>query len=101
MRAHLVAVNPASGLLQVELFWDAQDAPPAGLARHEIPAAGVTAQSGNASSYTVAVSGDGSTSVGWSGGQAYKIVGAVVDAADAAGLARKVARMAPMICIKG
>ena len=39
-------------------------------------AAGVTAQSGNASSYTVAVSGDGSTSVGWSGGQAYKIVGA-------------------------
>ena len=44
LRAHLVAVNPASGLLQVELFWDPQDAPPAGLARHEIPAAGVTAQ---------------------------------------------------------
>ena len=38
-------------------------------------AAGVTAQSGNASSYTVAVSGDGTTSVGWSGSQAYKIVG--------------------------
>ncbi len=32
---------------------------------------------------------------------AYKDVGAVVDAADEAGLARKVARLAPMACIKG
>jgi tRNA-splicing ligase RtcB len=32
---------------------------------------------------------------------AYKDVDAVVDAADRAGLARKVARLAPMICIKG
>jgi tRNA-splicing ligase RtcB len=32
---------------------------------------------------------------------AYKDVGAVVDAADTAGLARKVARLAPMICVKG
>ena len=32
---------------------------------------------------------------------AYKDVGAVVDAADAAGLARKVARLTPLICIKG
>jgi tRNA-splicing ligase RtcB (3'-phosphate/5'-hydroxy nucleic acid ligase) len=32
---------------------------------------------------------------------AYKDVGAVVEATDAAGLARKVARLAPMICIKG
>ncbi len=33
--------------------------------------------------------------------QAYKDVSAVVDAADAAGLARKVARLQPLICIKG
>jgi tRNA-splicing ligase RtcB len=33
--------------------------------------------------------------------QAYKDVSAVVDAADAAGLARKVARLEPLICIKG
>jgi len=33
--------------------------------------------------------------------EAYKDVSAVVDAADAAGLARKVARLEPMICIKG
>jgi len=33
--------------------------------------------------------------------EAYKDVSAVVDAADAAGLARKVARLAPLICIKG
>jgi tRNA-splicing ligase RtcB len=33
--------------------------------------------------------------------QAYKDVSAVVDAADAAGLAKKVARAAPLICIKG
>jgi tRNA-splicing ligase RtcB (3'-phosphate/5'-hydroxy nucleic acid ligase) len=32
---------------------------------------------------------------------AYKDVGAVVDAADRAGLARKVARLVPLICIKG
>jgi tRNA-splicing ligase RtcB len=32
---------------------------------------------------------------------AYKDVAEVVDAADAAGLARKVARLAPLICIKG
>lgn len=32
---------------------------------------------------------------------AYKDVGAVVDAADHAGLARKVARLEPLICIKG
>lgn len=32
---------------------------------------------------------------------AYKDVSAVVDASHAAGLARKVARLAPLICIKG
>jgi tRNA-splicing ligase RtcB len=32
---------------------------------------------------------------------AYKDVSAVVDAAEQAGLARKVARLAPLICIKG
>lgn len=32
---------------------------------------------------------------------AYKDVRAVVDAAEAAGLARKVARLAPLICVKG
>lgn len=32
---------------------------------------------------------------------AYKDVRAVVDAAEAAGLARKVARLAPLACIKG
>jgi tRNA-splicing ligase RtcB len=32
---------------------------------------------------------------------AYKDVSAVVDAADAAGLARKVARVEPLLCIKG
>jgi tRNA-splicing ligase RtcB len=32
---------------------------------------------------------------------AYKDVSAVVDAADAAGLANKVARVEPLICIKG
>jgi len=32
---------------------------------------------------------------------AYKDVSAVVDAADTAGLARKVARLEPLICIKG
>jgi hypothetical protein len=33
--------------------------------------------------------------------EAYKDVDAVVDSADAAGLARKVARVEPLICIKG
>ena len=33
--------------------------------------------------------------------EAYKDIGAVVDVPDAAGLARKVARLAPLICIKG
>lgn len=32
---------------------------------------------------------------------AYKDVGAVVDAAERAGLARRVARLEPLICIKG
>ena len=32
---------------------------------------------------------------------AYKDIGAVVDAAEAAGLARKVARLEPLVCIKG
>ena len=32
---------------------------------------------------------------------AYKDVSAVVDAADAAGLAHKVARLEPLVCIKG
>ncbi len=33
--------------------------------------------------------------------RAYKVVDAVVDAAEAAGLARKVARLEPMIVVKG
>jgi tRNA-splicing ligase RtcB len=32
---------------------------------------------------------------------AYKDVSAVVDAADAAGLSRKVARLEPLLCVKG
>ena len=32
---------------------------------------------------------------------AYKDVSAVVDAAGAAGLARKVARLEPLVCVKG
>jgi tRNA-splicing ligase RtcB len=32
---------------------------------------------------------------------AYKDVGVVVDAADKAGLSKKVARVVPMICVKG
>jgi tRNA-splicing ligase RtcB len=32
---------------------------------------------------------------------AYKDVSAVVDAAEAAGLAKKVARLEPLVCIKG
>jgi len=37
LRARLVAVNRASGLLQVELIWDRQAVVPSGLSRHEIP----------------------------------------------------------------
>jgi tRNA-splicing ligase RtcB len=33
--------------------------------------------------------------------EAYKDVGAVVEASDRAGLARRVARLRPIICIKG
>lgn len=41
LRARLITVNPASGLLQVELVWDAGAAPPASaLRRDEIPPAG-------------------------------------------------------------
>jgi tRNA-splicing ligase RtcB len=32
---------------------------------------------------------------------AYKDVDAVVDAADAAGLSRKVAKLVPLVCVKG
>jgi tRNA-splicing ligase RtcB len=32
---------------------------------------------------------------------AYKDVSAVVDAADAAGLSRKVARLVPLVCVRG
>ena len=32
---------------------------------------------------------------------AYKDVSAVVDSADAAGLAKKIARLEPLVCIKG
>jgi tRNA-splicing ligase RtcB len=32
---------------------------------------------------------------------AYKDVSAVVDASDTAGLARKVARLEPLVCVKG
>jgi tRNA-splicing ligase RtcB len=32
---------------------------------------------------------------------AYKDVSAVVDAADHAGLSRKVARLGPLVCVKG
>jgi tRNA-splicing ligase RtcB len=32
---------------------------------------------------------------------AYKDVGAVVGAADAAGLSRKVAKLLPLVCVKG
>lgn len=41
LRARLITVNPASGLLQVELVWDAAaPAPPAALRRDEIPPVG-------------------------------------------------------------
>ncbi len=42
--ARLVTVNPASGLLQVELLWEPGRVPPSGLGRAEIPAAGGTLQ---------------------------------------------------------
>lgn len=40
----LVTVSPASGMLQVELLWEAGRPPPAGLSRSEIPAVGGTLQ---------------------------------------------------------
>jgi hypothetical protein len=41
LRARLVAVSPASGLLQVELLWDpTAGPPPAGLRRDEVPPVG-------------------------------------------------------------
>ena len=33
--------------------------------------------------------------------EAYKDVSAVVDAADSAGLARKIALLSPVVCVKG
>ena len=44
LRAHLVVVSPASGLLQVELFWTDNDPVPLGLQANEIPATGQTMQ---------------------------------------------------------
>ncbi len=44
LRAQLVAVSPASGLLQVELYWDETDPLPPSLKPNEIPATGVTLQ---------------------------------------------------------
>lgn len=44
LRVHLVVVSPASGLLQVELFWTQNDPLPSGLAENEIPATGQTMQ---------------------------------------------------------
>ncbi len=44
LRVHLVVVSPASGLVQVELFWAKNDSLPAGLAENEIPATGQTMQ---------------------------------------------------------
>ena len=40
LRARLITVNPASGLLQVELIWDAAAAPAGALRRDEIPPVG-------------------------------------------------------------
>lgn len=40
----LVTVSPASGMLQVELLWETDRAPPAGLSRSEIPVTGGTLQ---------------------------------------------------------
>ncbi|MEY4854119.1 MAG: MlaD protein [Verrucomicrobiota bacterium] len=44
LRARLITVSPASGLLQVELLWEEPSPPPAGLASDEIPAAGGSKQ---------------------------------------------------------
>ncbi|MEI7603032.1 MAG: MlaD family protein [Opitutae bacterium] len=44
LRVHLVTVSPASGLLQVELFWAENDPMPEGLQANEIPATGQTMQ---------------------------------------------------------
>lgn len=44
LRVRLVSVNPASGLLQVELVWDATAPPPALLDRNEIAPLGGTMQ---------------------------------------------------------
>jgi paraquat-inducible protein B len=44
LRVHLVVVSPASGLLQVELFWAENDPVPSNLAANEIPATGQTMQ---------------------------------------------------------
>ena len=40
LRARLITVNPASGLLQVELIWDSSAAPVGALRRDEIPPVG-------------------------------------------------------------
>lgn len=44
LRARLMAVNRASGMLQVELIWESPVTPPPGLAQNEIPTAGGTMQ---------------------------------------------------------
>ena len=44
LRARLIAVSPASGMLQVELLWDESGAAPAGLASNEIPTVGGSKQ---------------------------------------------------------
>jgi hypothetical protein len=44
LRARLITVSPASGLLQVELLWEAAGEVPAGLAADEIPASGGSKQ---------------------------------------------------------
>ena len=44
LRARLISVSPASGLLQVELLWEEPGELPAGLAPDEIPAAGGSKQ---------------------------------------------------------
>lgn len=44
LRARLITVSPASGLLQVELVWQDAAAPPAGLPPDEIPAVGGSKQ---------------------------------------------------------
>lgn len=49
----------------------------------------------------ILVRGDSMRGIAEEAPPAYKDVAAVVDAADAAGLARKVARTEPLICIKG